>query len=230
MALTADRLLHLDLLAVHLIRNVNGSTIISYHPTMALPTTTAEFFHQRIRFAGMCWWLFCVIDVKSLLGQSVYWQSIFQKSPDATFVLLTFIWHAVYAWDEALEDLYKHICTLVRDTHICISLFLLTSMTQESRVITTADMPLTKELHVIRAHHLHYTSLLEDFRKHVFFVRDTHNPALDSLSKIEQDFSDSLLKRECANLLSEIERLQQDLTMQERRLKNVMGLVGTIIV
>ena len=54
MALTADRLLHLDLLAVHLIRNVNGSTIISYHPTMALPTTTAEFFHQRIRFAGMC--------------------------------------------------------------------------------------------------------------------------------------------------------------------------------
>jgi len=103
-------------------------------------------------------------------------------------------------------------------------------MTQESRVITTADMPLTKELHVIRAHHLHYTSLLEDFRKHVFFVRDTHNPALDSLSKTEQDFSDSLLKRECANLLSEIERLQQDLTMQERRLKNVMGLVGTIII
>jgi hypothetical protein len=46
-------------------------------------------------------------------GQSVYWQSIFQKSPDPTFVLLTFVWHAMYAWDEALEDLYEHICSLV---------------------------------------------------------------------------------------------------------------------
>ena len=47
------------------------------------------------------------------IGQSVYWQSIFQKSPDPTFVLLTFIWHALYAWDEALEALYNHICTIV---------------------------------------------------------------------------------------------------------------------
>ena len=51
-----------------------------------------------------------------LLGQSVYWQNIFQKSPDPTFVLLTFIWHTVYAWDEALEDLYNHICTIVGHT------------------------------------------------------------------------------------------------------------------
>jgi hypothetical protein len=46
-------------------------------------------------------------------GQSVYWQKIFQDSPDPTFVLLAFIWHAMYAWDEALEDLYAHICHLV---------------------------------------------------------------------------------------------------------------------
>jgi len=46
-------------------------------------------------------------------GQSVYWQSMFQKSQDPTFVLLTFIWHAMYAWDEALENLYEHICSLV---------------------------------------------------------------------------------------------------------------------
>ena len=38
---------------------------------------------------------------------------MFQKSRDPTFVLLTFIWHAMYAWDEALEHLYEHICTLV---------------------------------------------------------------------------------------------------------------------
>lgn len=53
-ALSDGRLLHLDLLAVYLIRNVNGSTIISYHPTMALPITKAKFFHQRIQLAGMC--------------------------------------------------------------------------------------------------------------------------------------------------------------------------------
>jgi hypothetical protein len=93
-----ERLLVLDLLAVHLIRNVNGSTLISYHPTMNLPTTTAPFLHTRIRFAG----------------QSVYWQSILQKSADPTFLLLTFVWHAMYAWDEALEHLYEHICSLVR--------------------------------------------------------------------------------------------------------------------
>ncbi|PPQ92528.1 LOW QUALITY PROTEIN: hypothetical protein CVT25_010361 [Psilocybe cyanescens] len=186
-----NRLLVLDLLAVHLIRNVNGSTILSFHPTLNLPTTTAAFLHERIRFAG----------------QSVYWQSIFQKSSDPTFVLLTFIWHAMYAWDEALENLYDHICTL------------------ESRVITTEDMPLTRELHIIRAHHLHYASLLDDYAKHVVFIRDTHNPALDKKPEEDREFSKTIMARECANLLTEIKRLNSELHMQERRLKNVMGLV-----
>ena len=34
---------------------------------------------------------------------------------------------------------------------------------QESCVISTAEMPLTQELHVIRAHHLHYLSLLKHY-------------------------------------------------------------------
>lgn len=42
----------LDLLSVHLIRNVAGSTIISYHPSLNLPTTTAQFLQERIRFSG----------------------------------------------------------------------------------------------------------------------------------------------------------------------------------
>ncbi|KAF8902609.1 hypothetical protein CPB84DRAFT_1678779 [Gymnopilus junonius] len=186
-----DRLLVLDLLAVHLIRNVNGSTIISFHPSLNLPTTTADFLHERIRFAG----------------QSVYWQSMFQKSTDPTFVLLTFVWHAMYAWDEALENLYEHICSL------------------ETRVISTAEMPLTRELHIIRAHHLHYQSLLDDFSKHIAFIQDTHNPALDHLSKADRDFNKRIMDRECANLLTEAKRLNAELHMQERRLKNVMGLV-----
>ena len=43
----------------------------------------------------------------------MYWKRIFQTTQDPTFVLLTFIWHTMYAWDDALENLYQHICTLV---------------------------------------------------------------------------------------------------------------------
>lgn len=42
----------LDLLSVHLVRNVEGSTIISFHPETDSPTTSAEYLHERIRFAG----------------------------------------------------------------------------------------------------------------------------------------------------------------------------------
>jgi len=188
---SSRRVLILDLLSVHLIRNVDGNTIISYHPTMKHPTTVAKYLHDRIRYAG----------------QSVYWQSIFQKSADPTFVLITFIWHAMYAWDEALQHLYNHICWL------------------ETKVINTSNMQLTQELHIIRAHHLHYSSLLEDFEKTVIFVRDTHNPAMESLPKKEREYSAHLMKRECANLLSEINRLEMGRTMQDKRLKNVMNLV-----
>lgn len=97
-----QRLLVLDLLSVHLDRNINGSTIISYHPTLNIPATTAKFLYERIRFAGI-----------QPPGQNVYSQRMFQKSQDPTLILLTFMWHAVYAWDEALESLYKHICWLV---------------------------------------------------------------------------------------------------------------------
>ncbi|KAG5723879.1 hypothetical protein E4T56_gene9810 [Termitomyces sp. T112] len=186
------RILVLDLLSVHLIRNKDDSTIISYHPTMSYhPVTEASYLRDRIRYAG----------------QSVYWQLIFRNSPDPTFVLLTYVWHALYAWDEALEHLYNHICWL------------------ETKVISTNDMILTQELHVIRAHHLHYSSLLEDFQKTVEFIKTTRNPAMDSVSKSEQESSAKLLVRECDNLLSEIDRLELGSRMQDRRLKNVMNLV-----
>jgi hypothetical protein len=102
----------LDLLSVHLIRHVDGNTIISFHPDIDRPTTPAKYLHERIRFAGKSRIRPMIINLVGL-GQSVYWQKIFQASPDPTFVLLTFIWHAMYAWDEALEDLYTHISQLV---------------------------------------------------------------------------------------------------------------------
>ncbi|EDR10250.1 uncharacterized protein LACBIDRAFT_325159 [Laccaria bicolor S238N-H82] len=145
------------------------------------------------------------LDLRS--GQSVYWQNIFRKYEDPTFVLLVFIWHAIYAWDESLENLYSHICDL------------------ESRVMNTSEMDLTQELHIIRAHHLHYSSLLDNFRKTVEFIRDTLNPALESLSEEDRAESKEVMKRETHTLLSEIERLNKTRDMQDKRLKNVMNLV-----
>ncbi|KAF8963414.1 hypothetical protein BDZ97DRAFT_1919846 [Flammula alnicola] len=193
--LSKKRELVSDLLAVHLIRNVNGSTIISYHPNNDI--SSARFLHERIRFAG----------------QSVYWQSIFKKSADPTFILLTFIWHAMYGWDEALEHLYEHICTLE------------TQVTQ----VATKSAALTHELHVIRAHQLHYSSLLEDINKHVKFIRDTPSPLLDGLSPEDYNFSRMIMDRECTNLLTETKRLQDELYNQEQRLKNFNALVYSTV-
>ena len=92
-------------------------------------------------------------------------------------------------------------------------------------MINTSEMGLTQELHIIRAHHLHYASLLDNFRKTVEFVRDTLNPALDSLSEEDRTESKSVMQRETYTLLTEIERLNKTRDMQDKRLKNVMNLV-----
>ncbi|KAJ2925316.1 hypothetical protein H1R20_g11757, partial [Candolleomyces eurysporus] len=89
-------------------------------------------------------------------------------------------------------------------------------------------MNLTQELHIIRAHHLHYSSLLEDFRKTVEFIRDTENPALADLSEEERDWSLTIMKRETSNLFGEILRLEKSRRMQDRRLRNVMNLFACV--
>jgi hypothetical protein len=48
----ANRQLVLDLLSVHLIRHVDGNTIISCHPEIDRQTTSAKYLHERILFAG----------------------------------------------------------------------------------------------------------------------------------------------------------------------------------
>ncbi|KAJ2925295.1 hypothetical protein H1R20_g11758, partial [Candolleomyces eurysporus] len=88
-------------------------------------------------------------------------------------------------------------------------------------------MPLTQELHVIRAHHLHYSSLLDDFIKNINFVQGTPTPFMTPANFDQQLIAENarLLERECKNLKDEIERLKLMLYQQERRLKNVMNLV-----
>jgi hypothetical protein len=95
-------------------------------------------------------------------------------------------------------------------------------------VLKNAEMPPARELHVIGIYHFHYFSLLDHFSKHVLFIKDTPNPAMDALSELERISSQELLYRECDNLLNEIARLHSELNMQKQRLKNVMALVSYI--
>ncbi|KZP22947.1 hypothetical protein FIBSPDRAFT_469777 [Athelia psychrophila] len=194
---SSGKVLRQDLLALHMIRSPQGSTIISYHPDSEWQTTSAKVLHSRIASAG----------------RSVYWQNIFQTASDPTFILLTILWHALYSWDQALEQLYVQILDL------------------EAKVIRTNDTSLSSELHIIRAHLLHYESLLTDFNKSVVFIRETPNPAMDA---IQQDSAKKvnekdLFRRECGNLMSEIERLERSRETQHKRLNNVMNLAFSIV-
>jgi len=99
---------------------------------------------------------------------------------------------------------------------------------QESRVLVTNDIHLTRELHIIRASLLHYASLLESFRKTVLFMRNTPNPAMQN--QPDQSRTIELMNQESETLLSEIERLEMFRKMQEMRLENVMNLVRACLI
>jgi len=91
--------------------------------------------------------------------------------------------------------------------------------------VDTHDTVITRELHVIRAHLLHYSSLLEDFRKSIDFILETPNPVMDPSSP-ETARERRILEREGKNLLSEVERLQASRSSQDMRLRNVINLVS----
>jgi hypothetical protein len=87
----------LDTLAIHMVRDIDSSTIISYHPNPECDLTPARGLHARFRLAG----------------EGVYWQNMLKSCADSSCLLTILLWHAVYAWDEALGILYSHICFLV---------------------------------------------------------------------------------------------------------------------
>lgn len=207
---STGHLLLQDLLAIHMVRERNTSTIISYHAISDVKTTSAQHLRSLVQRTG----------------DSVYWSKIFKKSKDPTFLFLAILWYALYAWDEAFEALYGHITEL------------------ETDVLRTNEIGLTRELHKVEAHLLHYKQLLQDFKKSVIFVNDTSNPAteLEKMSGPEtkeweskteqerkmaaQELEDSknLMDKESHNLLSEIERLEGQRSMYSDRLQNVMRL------
>lgn len=98
---------------------------------------------------------------------------------------------------------------------------------QEQSVLDSEDIKKTRDLHILKAHLLYYRNLLEDFRKSVLFVQETANPAMQhpSVTDEERARSASIMKKETEYLLSEIERLESQRSMQVMRLRNVMDLV-----
>ncbi|KAH7929205.1 hypothetical protein BV22DRAFT_1003390, partial [Leucogyrophana mollusca] len=140
------------------------------------------------------------------VGRNLYWSEILHASTDPTFILVAILWYALYSWEEAFEKINEHSNWL------------------EARVINTNETYLTRDLHILQAHLLHYTSLLDEFRRSVDFVMNTPNPAMESCQEKERLHSQRLMKKECENLKSEIDRLEAQRKMQSSRLKNAMDL------
>ncbi|KAF8319594.1 hypothetical protein F5887DRAFT_905459 [Amanita rubescens] len=187
-----DSALQPDLLAFHMIRSKYDNTIISYHCNEEHGSTSAADLCARLQ----------------LVGRSVYWGKLFQEYRDATFVLVSLLWYALYSWDEAIEGLYDKIRKL------------------EARVMKTLDpfemTDIMNNLHTIRAHMLFYNSLLADFQKAVVFVKNTPNPALAGAANKEQ--ARSAIEKECNHILRGISRIEKDCQMQDMRLRNATNL------
>ncbi|KAG2356781.1 hypothetical protein BDR07DRAFT_420305 [Suillus spraguei] len=186
-----DHVLLIDLLAIHMIREKDSSTIITYHPALS-DRTTAEHLHQVMERAG----------------GSVYWSKIFAASEDPTFFFLAILWYALYAWDETFETLYNRI----KDLEVILN----------GSNFFTAMSDLNYDLHSLQAHLLQYQTLLHDFEISVTFVMETPNPAMEKSEN--RRTTEELMKRECKNLLSEVDRLHRRCLMFMGRLKNAIDL------
>ncbi|KAG1763114.1 hypothetical protein EDD22DRAFT_526563 [Suillus occidentalis] len=202
--LHGEHVLLIDLLAIHMIRQKESSTIITYHP-MLCGRTTAKRLHQVMERAG----------------GSVYWNKIFQESNDPTFFFLQILWYALYSWDEAFEVLYMRI----KELEEILNSAKFTNL--DTEFANMADR--NHNLHSLQAHLLQYQTHLHDFEKSVTFLKENPNPALEP--EVEGDTAKELMEREkelmdreCDNLLSEITRLERKCKMFVDRLKNATDL------
>lgn len=99
--------------------------------------------------------------------------------------------------------------------------------------MTASEMTLTHELHILRAHNLHYASLLRDLRKAIEFI-STHAHSLPDSVNRPKDYDakkivpiQAAVRLECVNLLEGVERLEMAQQMHGDRLNNIMNLVGS---
>lgn len=96
---------------------------------------------------------------------------------------------------------------------------------QETRVISTAEISLAREIHLLQAYQLRCLKFLDDLNTTINFIRGTPHPGMD-LNAEERNFNSALMDRECSNLLMETDRFRSELQMQGQILQNILGLVS----
>lgn len=149
------------------------------------------------------------------------------------------VWHAIYGWDRAFEKFYSHICDLVRFLSFFFKDFIRIKCSQETRVLSTSEMSLTQELHVLRAHNLHYSSLLQNLRQTLEFISESAHPTPESWiynysgdddRGIQRQLREirpkvATVQRECSNILKSVRRLEMAQEMHNHRLQNIIDMV-----
>ena len=108
----------------------------------------------------------------------------------------------------------------------CMVQVMLLKYFQESDVLTESHVEHTRDLHTLQAYLLHYESLLHTFQLSVSFIKNNPNPAMESpgIYEEQRSISNELMQKECENLLSEIDRLEQRREILGKQLKNVIHL------
>ncbi|KAG2134761.1 hypothetical protein DEU56DRAFT_981257 [Suillus clintonianus] len=198
--LHGEHVLLIDLMAVHMIRESNSSTIITYHPSLP-GRTTAERLHQ----------------VMELAGGSVYWNKIFEASKDPTFFFLAILWYALYAWDEAFEVLYLRI----KELEAILNESDFTRMADRNHSLHSLQAHL---LHYQTLLHDFQISVefVKDSPNPAMEPSDNQSTSKEFIDN--QNTTKELMERECKNLLSEIDRLERKCLMFISRLKNATDL------
>ncbi|KAJ6604871.1 hypothetical protein B0H10DRAFT_2077766 [Mycena sp. CBHHK59/15] len=180
-------------------------------------------------------------------NKEAIWKHIFETSKNPTFVVLPVLWYTIYAWSDALWNVYEYIDKL------------------ESDVLTRTSTALTRELHDIRNCLVSYRSLLDDFLKTVAFLQSIPVPGSKSSPSFsyfggasssvglsnsvvhgnliietigprtpgtESDQSKEDTDRfrvECEALILEIRRLQESIEARNIRISAVMNMVFSIV-
>ncbi|TFK23317.1 hypothetical protein FA15DRAFT_468962 [Coprinopsis marcescibilis] len=189
-----NHLLLPDLVSVHLDQSHGTNTVISYHPSVKFPTTTAKEMNARFNLAGeMC---------------NNYWKRNLHLSSDASPVvpLLLFFWYAVYSWDEAAQSLDEHLLNLEgRQPHE-----------------TEMKMSLLREIHVVGEHHVYYMDLLSSFSKAISFLEGLQRSARKGQDFAQEECRD--LRQAVKGLQSQMETIDERLDILSLQMEQGIAL------
>ncbi|KAF8129888.1 hypothetical protein EV363DRAFT_1399694 [Boletus edulis] len=182
--------------------------LLAIHMVRTPTTSTIISYHPRSNLHGTC-----AKHLQSFLQHSDN-SLILSISEDPTAAFILIMKYVLQEWDEAIGILYNCMIEL------------------ESDAIGNVSVKVLQELHHLQAHVLCYRALLEHFRKSVAFVRElTPNPLTGArpISDRERRFSADLTKSELANLLSNITRLEEQISMFSDQTQRVRLLFAKLL-